>query len=119
MNEKVLHVLEYDKIVDKLSTFATSEPGKKMCRELLPSSDIREIDRNLKKTDAAISRIFKKGSVSFGSNRELGGYLKALKIGSSVDAPQLLHIAGFLHNEHTRTYQSFGCKGIDSEQCHK
>jgi DNA mismatch repair protein MutS2 len=98
MNEKVLHVLEYDKIVDKLSTFATSEPGKRMCRELLPSSDLREIDRNLKKTDAAIARIFKKGSVSFGSNRELSGYLKALKIGSSLDAPQLLNIAGFLDN---------------------
>ncbi|WP_026491075.1 endonuclease MutS2 [Butyrivibrio sp. XPD2002] len=98
MNEKVLHVLEYDKIIEQLSEHASSEPGKRMCRELLPSSDIREIQRNLKKTEAAISRIFKKGSVSFGSNRDISGYLKALKIGSSLDAPQLLNIASFLDN---------------------
>ncbi len=98
MNEKVLHVLEYDKIVDKLSEYATSEPGKRMCKELLPVSDIRTIQRNLSKTDAAISRVFKKGSVSFGNNRDLSGYLKALKIGSSLDAPQLLNIASFLDN---------------------
>ena len=98
MNEKVLHVLEYDKIIEQLSEHATSEPGKRVCRELLPSSDLREIQRNLQKTEAGISRIFKKGSVSFGSNRELSGYLKALKIGSSLDAPQLLNIASFLDN---------------------
>ena len=98
MNEKVLHVLEYDKIVDKLSEYATSEPGKRMCMELLPVSDIRTIQRNLSKTDAAIARVFRKGSVSFGNNRELSGYFKALKIGSSLDAPQLLNIASFLDN---------------------
>ncbi len=98
MNEKVLHVLEYDKIIGQLSEYAGSEPGKRMCRELLPSSDLREIQRNLNKTDVAIARIFKKGSVSFGSNRDLSGYLKALKIGSSLDMKQLLNIAGFLEN---------------------
>ncbi len=98
MNEKVLHVLEYDKIIEQLCDHATSDPGKRMCRELLPSSEIGEIRRNLKKTDAAISRIFKKGSVSFGSNRDISGYLKALKIGSALDAPQLLNIASFLDN---------------------
>ncbi len=98
MNEKVLHVLEYDKIIEKLSEHATSEPGKRMCRELLPSSEIGEIRRNLKKTDAGIARIFKKGSVSFGSNKDISGYLKALKIGSALDAPQLLNIASFLDN---------------------
>ena len=98
MNEKVLRVLEYDKIIEQLSEHANSEPGKRACRELLPSSDLREIQRNLKKTEAGISRIFKKGSVSFGSNRDISGYLKALKIGSSLDAPQLLNIASFLDN---------------------
>ncbi|WP_029323550.1 endonuclease MutS2 [Butyrivibrio sp. AE3004] len=113
MNEKVLHVLEYDKIIEQLSEHATSEPGKRMCRELLPSSDIREIQRNQKKTEAAIARIFKKGSVSFGSNRDISGYLKALKIGSSLDAPQLLNIAGFLDN--VNRVKSYGRSDKDEE----
>ncbi|MCR5657243.1 MAG: endonuclease MutS2 [Butyrivibrio sp.] len=113
MNEKVLRVLEYNKIVDILAGFATSEPGRKMCRELLPSSDIREIRRNLQKTEAAISRIFKKGSVSFGSNRDLSGYLKALKIESSLDAAQLLNIASFLDN--VNRVKSYGRADRDDE----
>ena len=55
MNQKVLHVLEYDKIIRKLADYASSEPGKKMCMDLLPSDDIDEIRKNLQKTDDAAS----------------------------------------------------------------
>ena len=43
MNEKVLKTLEYHKIISLLTDKADSEPGKKLCRELLPSTDIQEI----------------------------------------------------------------------------
>lgn len=98
MNSKALHVLEYDKIIDKLAEHATSEPGRKLCLELLPSSDIREIRANQKKTADAIARIFKKGSISFGDNKDFTGTLKALKIGSSLDMSGLLFLASFLEN---------------------
>ncbi|SFC10509.1 endonuclease MutS2 [Butyrivibrio sp. YAB3001] len=98
MNKKALHVLEYDKIIERLTEHATSEPGKKLCRELVPSADIDEIRKNQQKTSDAIARIFKKGSVSFGDNRDFSGSLKALKIGSSLDMPGLLKIAAFLEN---------------------
>ena len=71
MNSKALHVLEYDKIIERLTDHASSDPGRKMCRELVPSSDIKEIRNNLTKTNDAIARIFKKGSTSFGDNRDL------------------------------------------------
>ena len=35
MNEKVLHTLEFDKILGMLVEKADSEPGKNMCRELI------------------------------------------------------------------------------------
>ena len=98
MNEKVLHVLEYDKIIDRLTEHAGSDPGRKLCRELVPSSDIAEIRKNQQKTQDAIARIFKKGSTSFGDNRDFSGALKALKIGSALDAVSLLRIAAFLDN---------------------
>ena len=84
MNQKALHVLEYDKIIEKLTDHTSSEPGRKMCKELVPSSDIKEIRANLAKTQDGISRIFKKGSISFGDNRDFTGALKALKIGSAT-----------------------------------
>ena len=98
MNAKALHVLEYDKIIEKLTDHASSEPGRKMCRELVPSSDIKEIRANLAKTQDGISRIFRKGSISFGDNRDFTGALKALKIGSALDMLTLLRISAFLDN---------------------
>ena len=38
MNTKVLTTLEYTKIIDLLTEKADSEPGKKLCRELVPST---------------------------------------------------------------------------------
>ncbi len=98
MNSKALHVLEYDKIIERLAEHASSDPGRKMCRELVPSSDIKEIRKNLQKTNDAIARIFKKGSISFGDNRDFSGTLKALKIGSALDMLSLLRLAAFLDN---------------------
>ena len=43
MNTKALITLEYDKIIKKLETFASSTMGKKLCKDLLPSSDYEEI----------------------------------------------------------------------------
>lgn len=105
MNQKALHVLEYDKIIEKLTEHATSEPGKKLCRELVPSSDIKEIRKNQEKTKDAISRIFKKGSTNFGDNKDFQGILKALKIGSALDMAALLKLAAFLDNvNRVKTY---------------
>ena len=113
MNSKALRVLEYDKIIEKLADHASSEPGRKLCRELLPSSDIKEIRKNQEKTSDAIARIFKKGSISFGDNRDFSGTLKALKIGSSLDMAGLLRLASFLDN--VNRVKSYGRPGRDEE----
>ena len=43
MNTKVLTTLEYTKIIDLLTEKADSEPGKKLCRDLVPSTDLSTI----------------------------------------------------------------------------
>lgn len=98
MNQKVLKTLEYHKIISLLTEKADSEPGKKLCRELAPSTDIQEIRQNQKETGDALSRLFKVGSTSFGSNRDLGFSVKSLEIGSTLSAFELLKIAGMLDN---------------------
>ncbi len=113
MNTKALRVLEYDKIINKLTDHASSEPGKKLCKELLPSTDIKEIRKNQEKTSDAIARIFKKGSINFGDNRDFSGTLKALKIGSSLDMAGLLRLAAFLDN--VNRVKSYGRPGRDDE----
>ena len=98
MNQKVLKTLEYNKIIEMLEAKANSEPGKKLCRELSPSTDLEEIRKNQSHTADAISRLFKSGSTSFGNNRELGYAIKSLEIGSTLSIPELLKIASMLDN---------------------
>ena len=98
MNSKVLHTLEYDKIIAQLVAKADSEPGKKLCQNLLPDTDLDEIRIAQKETADALSRLFKYGSTSFGSNKDLGFSIKSLEVGSSLSAVELLNIASFLEN---------------------
>lgn len=98
MNSKALHVLEYNKIIERLTEKATSEPGRKLCRELLPMTDLDDIEHAQQETADALSRLFKKGSTSFGGNKDLGRCIKSLEVGSALSAVELLHIAAMLEN---------------------
>ncbi len=98
MNSKALHVLEYDKIIERLTEKASSEPGRMLCRELLPMVALDEIEHAQKETGDALSRLFKKGSTSFGGNKDLGRCIKSLEVGSALSSTELLLIAGMLEN---------------------
>ena len=98
MNKKVLHTLEFDKILGMLVEKADSEPGKNMCRELTPSTDLEEIRTNQTLTGDALNRIFQTGLTSFGSNHDLGFSIRSLEIGSTLSAAELLKLASLLDN---------------------
>ena len=98
MNTKVLTTLEYNKIIDLLTEKADSEPGKKLCRDLVPSTDLATIRTAQRETKDALARLFRIGSTSFGSNRDLGFSIRSLEIGSSLSMPELLKLASFLDN---------------------
>ena len=98
MNEKVLKTLEYNKIIDLLVEKADSEPGKNLCKKLVPSIDLQFIRKEQTETKDALTRLFKKGSTSFGSNKDLGFSIRSLEIGSSLSSHELLKIASMLDN---------------------
>ncbi len=98
MNSKVLRVLEYHKIIDRLTEKASSEPGKRLTAALVPMTDLEEIRTAQTQTADALGRLFAKGSTSFGSNKDLGMSLKSLEVGSVLSITELLRIASFLEN---------------------
>ena len=98
MNTKVLTTLEYTKIIDLLTEKSDSEPGKKLCRDLVPSTDLSTIRTAQRETKDALARLFRIGSTSFGSNRDLGFSIRSLEIGSSLSMSELLKLASFLDN---------------------
>jgi len=105
MNEKVLNTLEYNKISRMLTEKADSAPGKKRCEELVPSTDLSAISLAQTETSDALSYLFKKGSTSFGGNKDIGYSLKSLDIGSTISISELLKIAALLSNvAHIKSY---------------
>lgn len=98
MNQKAYKALEYNKIIRQLTEKASSPMGKKLCQELEPSCSLEEIREMQTQTRDALSRIFKKGSLSFGSVKDVRGSLKRLEIGSSLGIPEILSICSLLEN---------------------
>ena len=98
MNQKVLSSLEYPKIIERLIEKASSPMGKELCRKLQPSTDINKIRLMQTQTKDALTRLFQKGSVSFGSVKDIRGSLKRLEIGSSLGIMEILSVCALLEN---------------------
>ena len=98
MNNKVLRVLEYTKIIDRLTEKATSEQGRRLTKALVPMTDLEEIQKAQQETADALGHLFRKGSTSFGGNKDLGYCIRSLEVGSALSIPELLRIAAFLEN---------------------
>ena len=106
MNEKALSTLEYDKIIEMLTSRASSPLGKIRCEDLVPSSSLGEIEYRQQQTQDALTRLFQKGNLSFGSVKDVRGSLKRLEIGSTLGITELLQICGLLEN--TARVKSYG-----------
>ncbi len=108
MNEKVLHTLEYDKILKLLEALADSEPAKALCRALRPTIRMQEILQLQQETSDAVSRLLKDGRTSFGNNRDLRYAVRSLEVGSSLSTSELLQLAAMLSN--VARVKSYGTK---------
>lgn len=97
MNKKALHILEFDKIKEKLAHYAASEMGKKAVEELMPSTDIEEVVFWQKETSEAVSMVMKKGSLSLGSLKNIMPYLKRVELGGALSIQELLYTGDFLY----------------------
>ena len=98
MNEKVLHTLEYDKVIDLLADKADSKPGKTLCKSLKPMTDKAAIEQAQEETSCALTMLFQRGNTSFGSNVDLQEAMKYLEIGSTLSAAELMKVSAFLKN---------------------
>ena len=98
MNQKALSSLEYPKIIERLTEKASSPMGKELCRKLQPSTNINRIRLMQTQTKDALTRLFQKGSVSFGSVKDIRGSLKRLEIGSSLGIMEILSVCALLEN---------------------
>ena len=96
MNEKVLRVLEYDKIVERLADRASSNLGKELAGELMPSTDFDEIKQALKETTDAVTCILRKGSPPLGGIHDIRSSIQRAVAGGMLNPGELLRVADVL-----------------------
>ena len=96
MNNKSLSTLEYNKIISRLVSFACSDGAKQILHKLEPMTNIDKINTALDYTNDALTRVYQKGSVDFSRIKDIRGSIARLKVGSSLNALELLNISMLL-----------------------
>ncbi len=97
MNKKVLHTLEYNKIIEKLAAFAVSPMAKERAQELMPAIVMSDIALWQQETTEAADMILRKGTPSFGGFREIRPQLRRASMAGVLSISELMEIGEFLY----------------------
>ncbi|MFC4766951.1 endonuclease MutS2 [Effusibacillus consociatus] len=93
MNQRVLRVLEYHKIIEKLINHASTNMGKELAEQLQPVSHLDEVRQALAATEEGRTVYRLKGLIPFGGIRDIRQAVKRSAVGSMLDAKELLDVA--------------------------
>ncbi|MFC4810774.1 endonuclease MutS2 [Paenibacillus sp. GCM10023250] len=93
MDSKILHTLDYAKIVYTLSQHAATALGKAEVEALHPSPVLDDVKHALQVTDEAYKADRLKGSAPFGGVADIRPSLMRSKIGGTLNPAELLEIA--------------------------
>ena len=113
MNKKALATLEYNKIINTLVSMACSDGAKQTLKALMPMNNIDDINSALDETNDALTRVYQKGSVDFSRIKDVRASIARLKVGSSLNALELLNISMLLEcAAHIKGYYKYRADSI-------
>ena len=95
---RVLSVLEFDKIKDKLIESTRTSYGRSLASSAFPTTDPEVVKESLEDTYEAFTYISKFGSLPIGSFPPVGDSLKYIRAGGTLDMRQLLDVGIFLRS---------------------
>ena len=98
MNTNHLEKLEYDKILENLSNYCTTEHGKNLVKELLPSNEKLQVTSLLQETLEGINLSRRNSFPSFYDASDITVSLKQLESGQNLNTKSLLNLANILKN---------------------
>lgn len=105
MNEKALHVLEFDKILNRVSDFASSSMAKEKILNLKPLNDLDEITKRQNETTGARDMITHSGAPSFESLEDLKDIFLRLDVDATLSIPEILKTLRMLEvTSHIKAY---------------
>ncbi|MBE7070475.1 MAG: hypothetical protein E7386_08240, partial [Ruminococcaceae bacterium] len=95
---RVLAVLEFNKIRDKVVSKARTAYGKKLCADMAPCTDYHYVEENLAWTSEAMTHIIRFGNLPLGGFRDLTEAMSYAEAGGTLSCGQLLSVASFLRS---------------------
>ena len=96
MNTKYLKTLEFDKIIEKLTTYCKTYIGKENVANLLPTFNQLKVTSLLELTNEATSLIYRKGNIPLSDLPNIEISIKNLESSATLSISALLNIARFL-----------------------
>ena len=96
MNTKYLKTLEFDKIIEKLTTYCKTYIGKENVANLLPTFNQYKVTSLLELTNEATNLIYRKGNCPLSDLPNIEISIKNLESSATLSISALLNIARFL-----------------------
>lgn len=97
MNQRVLHVLEFDKIIDQLVDQAETSIGKERASDIQPDTSLEKVVRLQDETDEAAHVLRLNKTIPFGGIRDIRDSLKRSQIGGMLSATECLDVANTIY----------------------
>jgi len=110
MDEKAIRILEFDKIIKKLSDLTASELGRELAQALLPEKDYLKVESSLRETSDGVGFIVRKGSPPLGGIHNIKGSIRRVELGSVLSPGELLKIADVLRA--CRNLKNYAGEGV-------
>ncbi|MFC4321016.1 endonuclease MutS2 [Litchfieldia salsa] len=98
MQQRVLKVLEFNKVKEQLSMHVASSLGKERVEKLAPSTNFEEVVLLQEQTDEAAKVLRLKGNVPLGGLTDIRASVKRTMIGSTLGTNELLDIASTIYS---------------------
>jgi len=98
MNQDTFNKIEFDKIIDALSQFAVSLPGKETIRELVPSANLAVVKARLTETEQARALLEAGLHVPFMGLSKIDHLTSQVSKGFVLSAEELVEFADFLRS---------------------
>lgn len=97
MQERVLKVLEFNKVKEQLLEHVSSSLGRKKAESILPSADYEEVIRRQEETDEAVTVFRIKGNVPLGGIFDIRPHVKRAAIGGMLSPQELTQVSSTIH----------------------
>jgi DNA mismatch repair protein MutS2 len=93
MQQRVLKVLEFDKVKEQIITFVSSTLGQEKVANLIPSTDFEEVIKLQAETDEAATVFRLKGNVPLSGIYNIRPHVKRSAIGGILSPQELIQVA--------------------------